>query len=164
MSRTARLAALAAGLCFTLPAVPSQAADVRKEIADMEQQWAEAVQHNDPEEIGTFLHKDFTFVNPRGQLLHRAEHLDDFRFRRTVFSKVKLSEVQIRVYGDAAVVTSRPAITGFAVTPAGTIHFQAQPARFTDTLIRFEGQWRSVARHMSLVPNGSAPRGSGDQE
>jgi hypothetical protein len=59
--------------------------------------------------------------------------------------------VVIRIYDNAAVVTSRPTITGFAVTPGGTIKFEAQPARFTDTLIRTGGKWRSVARHMSLV-------------
>src|SRR5947207_14520931 len=110
----------------------------------MEQKWAESVQRNDANEIGGFLHNDFTFVNPRGQILHRAEHLDDFRQKRTVFTKVELSEVKVRVYGDAAVVTSRPKITGFAVTPTGKTTFDAQPARFTDTLIRHDGKWQSV--------------------
>src|ERR1700722_7560352 len=105
---------------------PATAADARKEIEEMEHKWAEAVQRNDPDEIGSFLHESFTFVNPRGVLLHRAEHLDDFRNKRTVFEKVKLTEVEIRVYGDAAVVTSRPIITGYAVTPGGKTTFNQQ--------------------------------------
>jgi ketosteroid isomerase-like protein len=130
---------------------PAWAADSPQELASFEQKWAEAVQGNDPDDIGHFLHADFTFVNPRGQLLDRAAHLDDFRNKRTVFSKVELSEVQIRIYGDFAIVTSRPKITGFAVTPAGTAVFNDQPARFTDTMIRRDGKWQSVARHMSFV-------------
>ncbi len=129
------------------------AGDAQKEIAEMEQEWGKAVESNSPEAIGRFLSRDFTFVNPRGVLLNRAEHLDDFRQKRTVFSKVELTDVVIRVYGDAAVVTSQPKITGFAVTPAGKTMFNATPARFTDTLIRLEGKWISVARHMSLVQN-----------
>jgi ketosteroid isomerase-like protein len=128
-----------------------QAAEAHEGIGLFEQRWAEAVERNDPDEIGRFLYDDFTFVNPRGQLLDRAAHLDDFRERCTVFSKVELSEVQIRIYGDFAVVTSRPKITGFTVTPAGKTTFNAQPGRFTDTLIHRNDKWQSVARHMSLV-------------
>jgi hypothetical protein len=65
---------------------------------------------------------------------------------------VKLTDVEIRVYGDSAIVTSRPIISGYAVTPGGKTTFDQQPARFTDTLIRFNGKWLSVARHMSLAP------------
>jgi ketosteroid isomerase-like protein len=151
MCRTARFIALTAALGFALLASEARAADARQEITEMEQKWAEAVQRHDPDEIGRFLHADFTFVNPRGLLLHRDDHLEDFRLKRTVFTKVELADVEIRVYGDAAVVTSRPKITGFAVTPAGKTTFDAQPARFTDTLIRRDNQWLSVARHMSLV-------------
>jgi hypothetical protein len=139
----------AIGLMMCVSAIG--AADSRDEIEGMEQKWAEAVERNNPDEIGSFLEARFTFVNPRGVLLHREEHLDDFRQKRTVFSKVELSEIVIRVYGEDAVVTSRPKITGFAVTPAGKMSFDATPARFTDTLIRRSGKWESVARHMSLV-------------
>jgi ketosteroid isomerase-like protein len=142
-----------AGLLATLFVSRLHAGDNRHEIDAMERAWAKAVEHNDPDEIDGFLHGDFTFVNPRGQLLQREQHLDDFRNKRTVFTKVELSEIQIRVYGTFAVVTSRPKITGFAVTPAGTTTFDAQPARFTDSLIRKGGKWQSVARHMSLVSN-----------
>ncbi len=153
MSRNARFVALAVvGVGLASFARPVHAADARREIEEMEQKWAKAVQENDPKKIGSFLHDSFTFVNPRGVLLHRAEHLDDFQNKRTVFTTVKLTEVEVRVYGDSAVVTSRPIITGYAVTPAGKTTFDQQPARFTDTLIRFEGRWLSVARHMSLAP------------
>jgi ketosteroid isomerase-like protein len=145
------IATLAMSVGLTAMSDHARAADARQEIAEMEQAWAKAVERNKVDEIGRFLHADFTFINPRGQLRRRAEHLDDFRARRTVFTRVKLSEVKIRVYGDAAVVTSRPIITGFAVTPAGKTTFENQPARFTDTLHRYEGKWQSVARHMSLV-------------
>jgi len=145
------LVALAVGVGIVLLAARVHAADYRQEIQEMEQKWARAVEQNNPDEIGGFLHADFTFVNPRGQLLRRAEYLADFRHKRTVFTKVKLSEVRIQIYGDAAIVTSRPTITGFAVTPSGNTTFDAQPARFTDTLIRRDGKWQSVARQMSLV-------------
>jgi ketosteroid isomerase-like protein len=132
-------------------AFESGLSDAQQDVLAMEQQWAKAVERNDIDAIGTFLHADFTFVNPRGVLLRKNAHLDDFRKRRTAFAKVELSEVRIRIYGNAAVVTSQPKITGFALTPAGKMTFGAQPARFTDTLIRLDNKWLSVARHMSLV-------------
>jgi len=143
--------ALAASLGFLFLTAEARDAGSQEEIAVMERKWAKAVERNNVDEIGSFLRSDFTFVNPRGQLLHRDEHLDDFRKKLTVFTKVELSDVRIRVYGDFVVVTSRPKITGFAVTPAGITRFDAQPARFTDTIIRSGDQWQSVARQMSLV-------------
>jgi ketosteroid isomerase-like protein len=152
MRRNIGFVAMAAvGLGLASLAGSAAAGEPLREIEEMEQKWAEAVEHNDPDEIGNFLSADFTFVNPRGVLLPRAQHLDDFRQKRTVFKKVELTDVVIRVYGDAAVVTSRPKITGFALTPAGKTTFDAQPARFTDTLIRVDGKWKSVARQMSLA-------------
>jgi len=138
-------------LAITATASESGHLNAQHDVLAMEQQWAKAVERNDVNAIGSFLHADFTFVNPRGVLLRKNEHLDDFRQRRTVFSRVELSEIRIRIYGDAAVVTSRPKITGFALTPAGKMTFDAQPARFTDTLIRRDNKWLSVARHMGLV-------------
>jgi ketosteroid isomerase-like protein len=151
MIRAFRLRTLFVAVGIALVPSPLCWAGGPQEIEDMQKKWAEAVERNDPNAIGQFLHADFTFVNPRGQLLHRAEHLDDFRQKRTVFTKVQLSDVKIRIFGDSAVVTSRPKITGFAITPGGKIIFDDQPARFTDTLIRGDGKWLSVARHMSLV-------------
>ena len=109
MSRNIGFIAMAAvGFGLGCMAGSSAAAEPQREIEEMERKWAEAVEHNDPDEIGNFLSADFTFVNPRGVLVPRAQHLDDFRQKRTVFNKVELTEVVIRVYGDAAVVTSRP--------------------------------------------------------
>jgi hypothetical protein len=153
MSRSTWFVSLVIGAWLAPFARPAHAADARREIEEMEQKWAKAVQDNNPDEIGSFLHDTFTFVNPRGVLLHRTEHLDDFRSKRTVFTTVTLTEVEIRVYGGAAVVTTRPIITGYAVTPTGKTTFNHKPARFTDTLIRFDGKWLSVARHMSLALN-----------
>ena len=83
-------------------------ADSGHDVNQVEQQWSQAVESNDPDRIGAFLHPDFTFVNPRGQILNRAEHLDDFRNHRTVFTAVELGDLKVRIYGDFAVVTSRP--------------------------------------------------------
>jgi len=152
MSRSLTSVSLVVVLGLASFGLPALAGDARQEVEETERRWAEAVERNDVDAIGRFLHDDFTFVNPRGVLLHRTEHLDDFRQKRTVFSKVELSEVEVRIYDDAAVVTSRPKITGYAVTPAGKTTFDARPGRFTDTLIRSGMKWLAVARHMSLDP------------
>src|SRR5689334_9117130 len=66
------IVALAAGFGFALLVCHTYAAGEQQEISEREQKWAEAVQRNDVDAIGSFLSSDFT-VNPRGQLLHRKE-------------------------------------------------------------------------------------------
>jgi ketosteroid isomerase-like protein len=59
---------------------------------------------------------------------------------------IKLSEMKVYDYGDAAVVTGSSAQVG---------NFQGQPLAakviLTDTFIRQNGKWRAVASHRSAV-------------
>jgi len=62
------------------------------------------------------------------------------------FKSIELSDMEVQVYGDAAVVTGR-------ATQSGT--YKGQPLTssiiFTDTFIRQGGKWRAVASHRSAA-------------
>jgi ketosteroid isomerase-like protein len=57
---------------------------------------------------------------------------------------IKLSDMQVSVYGEAAVVTGSASQAG---------NFKGQPLTaaitFTDTFIRQNGKWKAVASHRS---------------
>ncbi len=59
---------------------------------------------------------------------------------------IKLSDMQVHLYGDAAVVTG-------SASQAGS--FKGQPLTaaiiFTDTFIRQNGKWRAAASHRSVA-------------
>ncbi len=51
---------------------------------------------------------------------------------------------QVRLHGDAALITGRTTVTG----TAGNTPFAAE-LQFTDTLVRQNGRWRVAASHVS---------------
>jgi hypothetical protein len=59
---------------------------------------------------------------------------------------IKLSDMKVHVYGDAAVVIGRAAQVG---------NFKGHPLTatiiFTDTFIQQNGKWRAVASHRSAL-------------
>ena len=89
-------------------------------------------------------------TEPDGRSSDRGRVLADvFETRVHTIRRVDNDDVQVRVFGDAAVVTGRVHGVGeFAGTPYDVV------IRFTDTFIRRGHQWQVVASHSSL----GAPR------
>jgi quercetin dioxygenase-like cupin family protein len=143
---------LAVGLAIAAACGADEAEDTTKTLMKLELDWAGAVERNDVEAIGRLLHPDFTFASPTGAIANRKDHLEDFRNGNARFPLVALSEVEVRVYGETAVVTSRPTISGSVKVDGKVITLTCQAARWTDTLIRRDGSWTCVARQQSNIP------------
>jgi len=152
MNLTKFIAAIAISLIAAFPCISGDGDDAVKTLAKLELDWANAVERNDVDAIARFLHPDFTFTSPRGGIADRASHLDDFRNGNSRFTLVALSEVEVRVYGQRAVVTSRPTIDGMVKANGSVITMKCQRARWTDSLIFQDGAWTCVARHQSNIP------------
>ncbi len=144
---------LAVAVCL-LAAVCSLRGDTRDErdtLLRLELNWANAVERNDVPAIARYLHPDFTFTSPTGDLANREDHLRDFRTGAARFPLVALSDVEVRLFGTIAVVTSRPTIDGTVKVNGRTIILKCQAARWTDTLVRQDGVWTCVARQQSNI-------------
>lgn len=130
---------------------PVEPAHAEQEIELVERAWAKAVEKNDVQEIGSFLHSDFTFTSPRGGFSRRQQHLADFENANLRFTSVSLEDLEVRVYGDAAIGTTRVSVVGTAKDPMGKVLDVSGPARWTDMFVRKDGCWLSVGRHMSRI-------------
>lgn len=126
--------------------------DATKTLMKLELDWAGAVERNDVEAIGRFLHPDFTFTSPTGVIANRKDHLEDFRNGNARFPLVALSELEVRLYGQMAVVTSRPTISGTVKVNGKVKTLKCQGARWTDSLILQDNSWKCVARQQSNIP------------
>lgn len=146
------VAASALALLVAVSCLPGETGDATKTLMKLELDWAAAVERNDVETIGRFLHPDFTFTSPTGGIANRKGHLEDFRNGNSRFTLVALSEVEVRVYGQMAVVTSRPTINGTVKVNGNVITLKCQGARWTDSLIVQDGSWTCVARQQSNIP------------
>jgi quercetin dioxygenase-like cupin family protein/ketosteroid isomerase-like protein len=149
---TRRLAALALALLVLASNAAGRADDEQNALLRFELDWANAVERNDVEAIGRFLHPDFTFTSPKGEIAHRKDHLEDFRNGTARFTLVALSEVEARGYGELAVVTSRPTIDGTVKVGGKVFTLRSQGARWTDSLIHQNRSWVCVARQQSNIP------------
>lgn len=126
---------------------PVQGTDATKEaLINLENKWVDALVKSDAATLDSIL--DDTYVDTDEQS-HRSDKqgvLAVLKSGELKIASIKLSDMQVRVYGDAAVVTGSASQAG---------NFKGQPLTatiiFTDTFIRQNGKWRAVASHRSAV-------------
>lgn len=87
---------------------------------------------------------DFIGVGPSGTVRTKKEVLSDFTSGSLKFQSITTDDVQIRVYGDAAVETGLSTMKG---QDAGEV--VPEQNRFMRVWIKQEGRWRLVANHYS---------------
>ena len=134
---------------MTKGAAQDDEAQDQKILAQLQQALAKAWVAGDRATIERIIAPDWRSTGPDGQTSDRASILADvFEKRVHQIRQVKIDDVLVRVFGDAAVVTGRThGIGNFAGTPYDVI------IRFTDSFVRREDQWTAVASHASVVPS-----------
>jgi len=116
-------------------------------------QWTNAERAGEAETLATLLTDDFTGVGPLGFVLPRSAWLDRYR-QGLAYEQFSLEEIQIRLYGEHAVVTARN-------NACGTYQGQPLPEALRATLVIApnSGAVRLAAIHMSFIADtqGSPP-------
>jgi ketosteroid isomerase-like protein len=109
-------------------------------------EWCTAERAGDTERLDALLTDDFTAVGPLGFILPKSAWQARHRPGELVYDSFSLAEVQVRVHGEAAVVTARNNTSG---------GYQGHPipeaTRATLVLVRDAGHWRLAAAHMSFL-------------
>lgn len=118
-----------------------------KNLAELQQTLARAWVGGDRPTIERIIAPDWRSTGPDGRTMDRSDVLAEvFENRRHKILRVEIDDVNVRVFGDAAVVTGRT---------HGAGEVQGSPydvfIRFTDTFVRREGRWQAVASHASLL-------------
>jgi len=122
-----------------IPAYAAQDSKVEQAIRSLDEQRIAAlgeVVRRDAERITA---DDFTYTHTSGQTQTKAEFLGDFKAGTRVFKSLKESDVQVRVYGNAAILTGRCDLTG---VNAGKDFVLAM--HFTEVYANVNGQWRWI--------------------
>ena len=89
---------------------------------------------------------DYTWTSPEGEVFTKARNLALAKSGEDVIASWVLTDVKIRVYGDAAVVTGRDAIKE---TYKG--EDVSSQNRWTHTWVKLAGRWQCVAAHSSTI-------------
>ena len=116
----------------------------------LENKWVLALTKSDVATLDSIFADTYVETDEHNQRTDKQGVLSALRSGDLRIQSIKLSNMRVYDYGDAAVVTGNSAQVGT---------FKRQPlARaiiFTDTFVRRNGNWQAVASHRSLA-NGSA--------
>jgi ketosteroid isomerase-like protein len=129
-------------ISFTAPPA-SLAADqgnVQQGLMKMERDWCSSSVKGDAAAIGAILADDFTDVSLTGEVVSKAQVLADVKADPGAVCNIDM--LQVRVYGDAAVVVGRTTW----MSPEGSGHY-----RYTDTYVRRGGRWTCVASQATEI-------------
>ena len=89
---------------------------------------------------------NYVLITPSGSIKGKADVIRELSTPGLKMDPYEPIEVQVRVYGDAAVVNGRM-IQRFTL---GGLHY-ANDLRYTDTYVKRKGRWVLVSAHVSTV-------------
>ena len=125
-------------------AAASAEAEVRQAIRDYD----EALRRADAAAVERFWATEYTFVNPRGERLTRADRVANVRTGRTALDSLAHvpQDERIQVYGDIALYST-------LLTLSGRYSGEAEQGQFRALAvwIRRDGRWQQLATQMTPV-------------
>ena len=114
------------------------------ELERLETVWNEAHEHGDADTLDKLWSDDMEVAVPKMPVMSKADVLKFARSGRMKFLHYQTSNIRVRLYGDAAVVSGR-----LQRTRSMNGQELSDDWQFTKTYVRQSGQWRIVAYHAS---------------
>ncbi|MGH9791072.1 MAG: nuclear transport factor 2 family protein [Candidatus Acidiferrales bacterium] len=118
----------------------------REELIRVAQEWDRAMVENNAEAIGRYMAEDWTIIGPDGSVGDKATFLALVKSGALSHDVMESNDMQVRVYGDTAVITAWGVSGG---------KYQGQAFREVErsscVFVRQEGQWRCVLTHLSRL-------------
>ena len=139
--RTLKLTGLLTLLVASTGSIAAQTTSDEQELRRLEDNWCLALKTRSEALLGEILAEDYVEVTSSGGIESRAQALAALRDPNGSTTSCGNSNLKVRVYGDAAVVTG-------IMDQAGTSHgvpFSGKRLVFTDTYVRRGGRWQCVA-------------------
>lgn len=124
---------------------PPQTTD-RQELAHLEAAWNDAYLRGDAGAVERLCADDLIVTMSDMPVLTKADSIRILRSGRVRFKRYATSDVDIRVYDNAAVITGR-----LERTREAQGHEADDAWRFTKVYIRRDGKWQVVAWHASTA-------------
>ena len=115
-------------------------------LLDLENKWVAALMNSDSATLDSIFADTYVDTDEHSQRSDKPGVLSVLKSGDLHIVSIKLSDMRVSLYGDAAVVIGASAQVG---------NFKGQPLAatiiFTDTFIKQEGKWRAVASHRSTT-------------
>jgi ketosteroid isomerase-like protein len=135
--------ALVGGLSMALWA---QTGNVEQTLIQMERDWAQALSKNDLAAQERIVAADWMVTSDEGQLMTKAQSDAATKSGATKYTEFAADDMNVRVFGDTAVVTGRSTMKGLRY--GRNISGQE---RFTDVFVRRGGRWQAVSTQVTRI-------------
>jgi ketosteroid isomerase-like protein len=142
---TLLLAITALGFAGLMQGRP-RAADDETQLIQLERSWNQAEMGRDASAITSLFDDSLIYVDYDGSLMNKAQYLRSVADPTSKPDHMYDEGMKVHVYGGAGVVTGVYRETGITKGKA-----YARRARFTDTWIKQDGQWKCVASQSTLI-------------
>jgi ketosteroid isomerase-like protein len=112
---------------------------MEEELLKLENEFARAVANNDADALDGLLATDWIIVDPDGSIIDKARYLAVIRSGALSHESMEASDLRVRLYGNAAVVTG-------LTTTKGKFMGQdfASCERATDIFVKQSDRWQCV--------------------
>jgi quercetin dioxygenase-like cupin family protein/ketosteroid isomerase-like protein len=122
----------------------SQAEGTAPALMQLERDWVDAYRRGDAAWLEKHYAPEYAYSTPDGTINDRKTDIEDTKNFR--LDSLEMSDTQVRVNGDTAVVTGVTALKGkYKGEDVGGSY------RFTDTFVRRDGQWLILASQSTRV-------------
>ena len=139
-------AAVAASAQTQKKETQKRSAATTQALFDVENQWVDALTKSDEATLDSIFVDGYVDTDEHNQRSDKQGVLAVLKSGDLKMESIKLSDMRVYDYGDAAIVTGSAAQVG---------SFKGQPVTpkliFTDTFVRRNGKWRAVASHRSAA-------------
>jgi ketosteroid isomerase-like protein len=131
--------------------------DAKRQVEALEEQWRQAQLAGDVATMDKLLSDDYIGISMTGQVNTKIQQLDRMRSHKFVLTKLELGEMQVKLIGSIAIVTSRAQVEGTneGVAVQGTYRYTRVYQRLPS------GGWKITSFEATRVP-GSRDSGNRD--
>ena len=121
-------------------------AGAEKALEKMDHAYAQALTKRDVKVLDQIWSPDYTFVNPCGELLSKAQRMDNVQRGSTEFQKMSPQKERLKVHGNFAVEVGRIVVEG-----EYSGHESSGEYRYTTVWVKMKGRWRMLANQITLI-------------
>ena len=120
-----------------------------QDLIEVAHAWDRALVTNDAEALGRFMAEDWVIIGSDGGRSDKARFLGLVKSGTLTHDVMTSEDLNVRIYGDTAVVTSRGISGG---------KYQGQSFRETERVscvfVKQDGDWKCVLTHLSRLASG----------
>jgi uncharacterized protein (TIGR02246 family) len=125
---------------------PTAAMSSEQEIRALENERNKAILSGDAATLEGMTSDDYTFITLRGELRTKSEIVKGFQSGSFKYDSRTISDLNVRVYGDTAIVTGRAIQKG---SERGKDY--SGDYRFTRVYVKQKGRWMTVALQTTRI-------------